>query len=128
MKRYETICGARMLSVGSTVLFGGCLLAAETQTQTQGSAATNQSEARTNTTLEEIVVTAEKRAERFRTSPIAITAVSGSTPEKSGAKEVGDLVQLTPSLQFGTRSTNVFIALRGIGQCGPGHRQLSQLL
>ncbi len=31
---------------------------------------------------------------------------------------VGDLVQLTPSLQFGQRFGNVFIAVRGIGQAG----------
>ncbi len=68
--------------------------------------------------LEEVVVTAEKRAEGLQNIPIAITAISSATLEKAGAKEVGDLVQLTPSLQFGTRSTNVFIAMRGIGQAG----------
>lgn len=68
--------------------------------------------------LEEVVVTAEKRAEGLQNIPIAITALSETTLERAGAKEVGDLVQLTPSLQFGTRSTNVFIAMRGIGQAG----------
>lgn len=68
--------------------------------------------------LEEVVVTAEKRAEGLQNIPIAITAISEATLEKAGAKQVGDLVQLTPSLQFGTRSTNVFIAMRGIGQAG----------
>lgn len=68
--------------------------------------------------LEEIVVTAEKRAEGLQNIPIAITAVTGETLERAGVNEVGDLVQLAPSLQFGTRSTNVFIAMRGIGQAG----------
>lgn len=68
--------------------------------------------------LEEVVVTAEKRAEGLQNIPIAITAISNATLERAGAKAVGDLVQLTPSLQFGTRSTNVFIAMRGIGQAG----------
>jgi iron complex outermembrane receptor protein len=78
-----------------------------------------QSPSRTSeTALEEVVVTAEKRAEGLQNIPIAITAVSAATLEKAGVKEVGDLVQLTPSLQFGTRSTNVFIAMRGIGQAG----------
>ena len=71
-----------------------------------------------DTALEEVVVTAEKRAEGLQNIPIAITALSDATLERAGAKEVGDLVQLTPSLQFGTRSTNVFIAMRGIGQAG----------
>lgn len=68
--------------------------------------------------VEDIIVTAEKRAEGLQNIPIAITAVSGETLQKAGVREVGDLVQLTPSLQFGTRSTNVFIAMRGIGQAG----------
>lgn len=76
-------------------------------------------QSRTNeAALEEVVVTAEKRAEGLQNIPIAITAISETTLERAGAKEVGDLVQLTPSLQFGTRSTNVFIAMRGIGQAG----------
>src|SRR5687768_3788586 len=118
MKRDETIGGARVFCLGATALFGGCLLAAQAHSQEQQSASANPSESRGNTTLEEVVVTAEKRAEGLQNIPIAITAVTGATLEKAGAKEVGDLVQLTPSLQFGTRSTNVFIALRGIGQAG----------
>ncbi|MHA6316620.1 TonB-dependent receptor [Altererythrobacter sp. CAU 1778] len=68
--------------------------------------------------LNEIVVTAEKRSEGLQNIPIPITAVTGETLEKAGVKDVGDLVQLAPSLQFGTRSTNIFIAMRGIGQAG----------
>lgn len=69
-------------------------------------------------TIDDVVVTAEKRSEGLQNIPIAITAFSGETLQKAGVREVGDLVQLTPSLQFGTRSTNIFIALRGIGQAG----------
>lgn len=68
--------------------------------------------------LQEIVVTAEKRAEGLQNIPIAITAISGDTLEKASVKDVSDLVQVAPSLQFGTRQTNIFIALRGIGQAG----------
>jgi iron complex outermembrane receptor protein len=71
-----------------------------------------------NDVLQEVVVTAEKRAEGLQNIPIAITAISGNTLEKASVKDVSDLVQLAPSLQFGTRSTNIFIALRGIGQAG----------
>src|SRR5512133_884847 len=64
------------------------------------------------TTLETVVVTAEKRAESASTVPIAITAITGDTLQEAGIKAVGDLVQLTPSLQFGQRSGNTFIAIR----------------
>lgn len=95
--------------LGVTALSGGYLLATPTwaQAPTQGEG-----------TLEEIVVTAEKRTEGLQNIPIAITAVTGNTLEKAGVQKVGDLTQLTPSLQFGQRSGNTFIALRGIGQAG----------
>lgn len=108
----------RALGLGATALFGGCLVPGHVWAQTQSNNATSGGEALREIVLEEIVVTAEKRAEGLQNIPIAITAVSGATLEKAGIKEVGDLVQLAPSLQFGTRSTNVFIAMRGIGQAG----------
>jgi iron complex outermembrane receptor protein len=68
--------------------------------------------------LEDVVVTAERRSEGLQNVPIAITALSGNTLEEAGVNSVGELVQLTPSLQFGERFGNVFIAVRGIGQAG----------
>jgi len=107
---FEVIRRAGMLSIGAAALCGSASLPA---------IAWAQSSARTHeNALEEVVVTAEKRAEGLQNIPIAITALSDATLQKAGVKEVGDLVQLTPSLQFGTRSTNVFIAMRGIGQAG----------
>lgn len=105
----------RSLILGTTVLLlEGLLptdvLAADTATQADNSP--------DNSVLQEVVVTAEKRAEGLQNIPIAITAISGNTLEKASIKDVSDLVQVAPSLQFGTRSTNIFIALRGIGQAG----------
>lgn len=68
--------------------------------------------------IEDIVVTAERRSEGLQNVPIAITALSGDTLQEAGVGSVGELVQLTPSLQFGERFGNVFIAVRGIGQAG----------
>jgi len=107
---FKVIRRAGMLSMGAATLLGSA---------SSPAIAWAQSSARTNdNALEEVVVTAEKRAEGLQNIPIAITALSDATLQKAGVKEVGDLVQLTPSLQFGTRSTNVFIAMRGIGQAG----------
>jgi iron complex outermembrane receptor protein len=99
---------AGVLPLGVAALLGSVALPASALAQARPA----------ESVLEEVVVTAEKRAEGLQNIPIAITAISDATLEKAGAKEVGDLVQLTPSLQFGTRSTNVFIAMRGIGQAG----------
>lgn len=109
------LLGNRSLILGTTaLLLEGLLpnhvLAADATTQADRSV--------DDSVLQEVVVTAEKRAEGLQNIPIAITAISGNTLEKASIKDVSDLVQVAPSLQFGTRSTNIFIALRGIGQAG----------
>ncbi len=65
--------------------------------------------------LEEIIVTAEKRAESLQDIPIAISAFSGNTIEQAQVSGINDLKQLAPSLQFGQASTDTFVSIRGIG-------------
>ncbi len=65
--------------------------------------------------LEEIIVTAEKRAESLQDIPIAISAFSGEVMERSGVTGISDLKQLASSLQFGESSSNTFVSIRGVG-------------
>lgn len=128
MRDKKTIRHSRGLFLGAAAAVGGCFAplpalaqtAAQesTNSQTGASAAVEPQAQRSSAGVEVVVVTAEKREEGLQNIPIPITAVLGETLEKAGVTEVGDLTQLTPSLQFGTRSTNVFIAMRGIGQAG----------
>jgi len=70
----------------------------------------------TESTLEDIVVTATKTgATRLQETPIAITAFSAEGMERSGAKDVRDLVGLTPSLQIAENTGQSQIYIRGIG-------------
>jgi len=72
--------------------------------------------------LEEIVVTAQKRAEGLQDTPIAITAVSGEALEASGAEDISNLQQITPNLVFDTTapvsgvSSGAIVFIRGVGQ------------
>ncbi|MEQ8736657.1 MAG: TonB-dependent receptor [Rhodospirillaceae bacterium] len=52
--------------------------------------------------VEEIVVTARKRAESLQDVPLSITAFSSDMIEKSGIRSVGDIAKLTSSLVFET--------------------------
>lgn len=65
--------------------------------------------------LEEIVVTAERRAENLYRIPIAISAYSGETMKEAGVKGLLDLNQLSPSIQIGQQDVNTFVSIRGIG-------------
>ncbi|MBB6255239.1 TonB-dependent receptor [Nitrospirillum iridis] len=61
------------------------------------------------TVLQEVVVTAQKRAEKAQDVPIAITALSSEALTASGTIDTSDLKALTPGLNFNT-------ALAGYGQ------------
>ncbi|MEQ8510128.1 MAG: TonB-dependent receptor [Rhodospirillaceae bacterium] len=52
--------------------------------------------------VEEIVVTARKRAESLQDVPLSITAFSADMIEKSGIRSIGDVAKLTSSLVFET--------------------------
>ena len=116
MKRNGPARRVRALNLGATALAGGWLVASASWAQQTSLQPTTAPQVENR--LEEVVVTAEKRAEGLQNVANAVTAVSGATLERAGVTQVGDLVQVAPSLQFGTRSTNVFIAIRGISQAG----------
>jgi len=108
-----------MICLGASSLLHGFGLTAQAQTQDPARRQPDSAPiADKDVIIEDIVVTAERRSEGLQNVPIAITALSGDTLQDAGVTSVGELVQLTPSLQFGERFGNVFIAVRGIGQAG----------
>ncbi len=67
--------------------------------------------------LEEVVVTATKRAQSMQEVPIAISAISSSDLKKSGVFETSDLNRSAPNLQvsspYGQQQPN--FSIRGVG-------------
>src|SRR3546814_67721 len=72
------------------------------------------------TQLEEITVTAQKRAENVQDVPLSVTALSGAALEQAGITNMVDLSTYVPSLMMDSsnnlRNTNV--SIRGIGSSG----------
>lgn len=70
--------------------------------------------------IEEVVVTAQKRAENVQDVPISVTAFSGEVLEAAGIQDIRDLRRITPSLYLATSSntSNTRIMMRGIGTSG----------
>ena len=68
-------------------------------------------------TLEEIVVTAQRRTERLHDVPIAITALSGADLEARGVRQAGDITASVPNLVlnslYGPEAQPTF-SLRGV--------------
>lgn len=65
--------------------------------------------------LEEIVVTAQKRAESAEDIPIAITALTSEGLRVRGIENIYDLQMAVPTLQTTNFNAVAFVAIRGIG-------------
>jgi iron complex outermembrane receptor protein len=72
--------------------------------------------------LEEVTVTATKRAERLQDVPVSVTALTAGVLERGNIRELGDLVKLAPGLviQYGSQPGNFSISMRGIGTFSNG--------
>ena len=67
--------------------------------------------------LEEVVVTAQKRAENLQDVPVSVTAFSGEQLNALGATDFTEITQQIPGLQLNAWSPNLTIFnLRGISQ------------
>jgi len=65
--------------------------------------------------LQEVVVTAQKRAENLQDVPISIMAVDEQQIRNLGANSLVEIQRATPGLNTLTGGSNRFIAIRGIG-------------
>jgi iron complex outermembrane receptor protein len=65
--------------------------------------------------IEEVVVTAQRRAESMQNVPITVSAVTADTLEAMGAVDVLDLGSIAPGLYVGRQLASPLIYLRGIG-------------
>ena len=72
--------------------------------------------------LDEIIVTATKRATGLQDTPIAITAVSAQKLEKQNVDNISEIATFTPNLTFDTTapvsgvSSGAIVFIRGVGQ------------
>jgi iron complex outermembrane receptor protein len=70
--------------------------------------------AETTTNVEELIVTAEKRAERLQDVPVAITAFSAEQRSLIGIESIQDLTNFTPGLHYNSIANRPY--LRGVGR------------
>ena len=68
-----------------------------------------------NVELQEVVVTAERRAENLQTTPIAATVLTGDQLEQKGVVQMADLQNASPSLSITNAALTANVNIRGIG-------------
>lgn len=68
--------------------------------------------------LEEVIVTAEARAENLQEVPVAVTAFSAQDIADAGIESTADFIALTPNVSFDDSFTvgNSFVSIRGVTQ------------
>jgi iron complex outermembrane recepter protein len=108
--------------LAGALLFGGSVgLGAIAQAVAPGgpgvadnSSATSTATADTNT-LQEVVVTAEKRSTDLQRTPIAVTALSSATLEQDQVRDLKDIQSLVPNFKMGDAQGIAQITIRGVG-------------
>jgi iron complex outermembrane receptor protein len=103
-------------SVGALIAVSSLVLAAPpaAQTAAPSSATSGSAGSADEETLEEIVVTAEKRRENLEVVPVAVSAYTSKERDLIGIETLQDLTDFTPGLSYSTVLDRAFI--RGIGR------------
>ncbi len=73
--------------------------------------------------LEEVVVTARKRAESMQETPLAVTALDAESLREAGVRNLADLNNVAPNIEVQSANGNAPLAniyIRGVGQRNTG--------
>jgi iron complex outermembrane receptor protein len=111
----------RLLKSGAIAALGLTIMAppcADAQSITTETAASGNQPASTETQIEEILVTAQRRSTSILKTPVSVSSVSGPTMQDRGLQNLSDLTTEVPGVQFGTQYTNTNVTIRGIGASG----------
>jgi iron complex outermembrane receptor protein len=65
--------------------------------------------------ISDIIVTAQRRAERAQSTPLAITAVGGKDLQSSGVISLDALTKGIPNVSFGGNGADAKVFIRGVG-------------
>ena len=99
------------LMASSAMLVAALGTSAQAQTKTATTAA---AAAAASNTIEELVVTAEKRAQSLQDVPVAVSAYTSERRDLIGITTVSDLTNFTPGLEYSSQLDR--ISLRGVGR------------
>lgn len=83
--------------------------------QVSGAQAASPAPADQGESLQEVVVTAERRSEKLQDVPIAVAVLGADTAQKLGNSDTLSLSTLVPSLQTSLQVTGMTMYLRGVG-------------
>jgi iron complex outermembrane receptor protein len=106
----------------SSAIIGAALVAAASGAHAQTAGSASGSNAAAAPEVSEVIVTAQRRAERLEDVPISVTALSGTDLAKAGVTNLRDLQTVAPSFQVSSSGVFTQLSIRGITSTalGPG--------
>jgi iron complex outermembrane receptor protein len=108
----------RLLASGAVLVAVALGTSAQAQTKPATSAAAAAAAA-SGSTIEELVVTAEKRSQSLQDVPVAISAFTSKNRDLVGINSIQDLTNFTPGLNYS--SANDRNSIRGVGRLTNSH-------
>ena len=100
----------RALTLASTAICATLAMTAQTSAWAEAAAAA----AAPDTTVQEVIVTAEKKSEVASKTPVAISAFNSEMLKEAGVVNVADIQNIAPSVQMGRDGFGVNINIRGV--------------
>lgn len=105
-----------VVGVGLGALSAGLLAASSATAAAADTAPSSQALAGAAPTLQEVVVTAEKRSERLLDVPMSITTATGRQLQDAGVANVADLQKIAPGFTYQPSNTGTPVySIRGVG-------------
>jgi len=104
----------RLLASSALLLAVAIGTSAHAQSKAATTAAAAPAAAESGTTIEELVVTAEKRSQSLQDVPVAISAFTSEKRDLLGINSVQDMTNFTPGLEYSSQLDR--ISLRGVGR------------
>ncbi len=110
--RNELLAGAALVALAMVIPTAAIAQSAFQGQDIEGTASQSDDQG-----IAEIIVTAQKREQVISEVPMAITAIGGEAFENQGLDSIDDLVDIIPSLTFGSSSTarGEGLVIRGFG-------------
>ncbi len=117
---FRTVASAAALAAGLLAVPAAAQSAASAAPAGAGASTAQATATDTGPTVDEIVVTAQKRSNSLQNVPIVVTAINRQLLQDTGVKDIKDLAILTPGLLV-TSTTNegsTTARIRGVGTVG----------
>ena len=120
MTRFDRRCQRQRAHATRTVLFSAILLASVSALPALAQQASGAAPAAADVTVDQVIVTAEKRPENVQDIPMSVTAFSGAQLEQANIVNATDLARFAPSFNIFTANDNrnSTIVIRNLGTSG----------